>query len=234
VTYDYDSDGPGTPSNFGKSKSGSCTYEVRFKTADDGGKTNKVELYRSENKSFTADAGTRVGSTGIGSNQNGQINDTPSDCGKTYYYVIRAFDSIGNGSGLIGDRDVTYNTTYVTTGSTTTTLTTEQGALLAAAGTNLSGRSAAGTVTTGENAEEAQKTEESPAPQSSPSIDGGTATQEEGKVLGAQTNTLGEFAQNAAKKIFSPIGIAVVIGLIVLTGVFSYVRSKQSGKKTDW
>lgn len=101
-TVDYKTSGPGTPSNYIKDHVSSCQYKISFKTADDG-KTSKVEVYRSTNTSFNLDSGTRVGTVSIGPNSDGSFTDTVPDCGATYYYVIRAFDSAGNGSGTVGD-----------------------------------------------------------------------------------------------------------------------------------
>lgn len=103
VTVEYKSSAPGVPGNYGKEQLGSCQYKITFKTADDGGRTSRVEIYRSDQTTFTADSGTRVGSVGIGSNLEGSFIDTVPDCGKGYYYVIRAFDGAGNASGITGD-----------------------------------------------------------------------------------------------------------------------------------
>lgn len=117
-TVDYNTSGPGTPTNYSKEKISSCTYRVKFKTADDGGKTVKAELYRSTNTSFSVDSGTKVDSINIGSNTEGQFENTVPDCDKTYYYAIRAFDSSGNGSGVVSDSVTTVTTTTVTSSST--------------------------------------------------------------------------------------------------------------------
>src|SRR3990167_1571684 len=65
----YNTDGPGDPRDYQKNKTNSCEYTIHFKTADDAGKTVKVEVYRSENMSFNTDSGTRVGTVGAGSNE---------------------------------------------------------------------------------------------------------------------------------------------------------------------
>ena len=116
VAVDYNTSGPGTPSNYSKDHISSCQNKISFRTSDDGGKTVKVEIYRNENTSFGVDPSNRVGTVGIGSNTDGSFTDTVPDCNKTYYYVIRAFDIYGNGSGVIGDSVVT-----VATSSTTST-----------------------------------------------------------------------------------------------------------------
>ncbi len=103
ASVDYSFSGPETPTDYSKNRSSSCQYQINFHTANDSGKTVKVEIYRSENASFTADSGTKAGEVGIGSNADGSFTDSIPDCNKNYYYVIRAFDASGNGSGLRGD-----------------------------------------------------------------------------------------------------------------------------------
>lgn len=116
VTVDYNTSGPGTPSEYSKDHPSSCQYKISFKTADDSGKTVKVELYRSVNTSFNADSGSRSQTMGIGSNTSATFTDTVPDCNTTYYYAIRAFDSAGNGSGLVGDSQ-TVTTVITPTGT---------------------------------------------------------------------------------------------------------------------
>jgi len=121
VSLDYKTSGPGTPSNYRKEWLNSgCDYKIHFKTADDEGKTVKVELYRADITDFILDNGSRVASVNIGSNQESSITNSVPDCSKSYYYVLRAFDDAGNGSGTIGD-SVTITTTSTTIGTTTTT-----------------------------------------------------------------------------------------------------------------
>ena len=131
VTVVYNTEGPGDPREYSKSKPSACEYKIHFKTADDAGKTVKVEIYRSENTSFSADAGTRVSTVNVGSNT--ERDETISGtCDKTYYFAVRAFDSAGNGSNIVGDSEthVTITLRSTTTTSTTTTggvTTTETG-----------------------------------------------------------------------------------------------------------
>lgn len=121
VTVDYNTSGPGTPSDYNKEQTNSCTFKLKYKTADDDGKTVKVEFYRSDHTSFAADSGSVFATQAIGSNTTGEISNTVPDCAKTYYYVLRAFDSAGNGSGLVGD---SFTTTTTTTTTSTTSPTT--------------------------------------------------------------------------------------------------------------
>lgn len=197
------SSGPGTPSNFSKDRIDSCQYKISYKTADDGGKTVKVELYRSDNQTFTADSGTRVDTHTIGSNTTDSFTNSVPDCNKEYFYVLRAFDSFGNGSGLVGDSSVTITTT---TGATTTTA----GATAPAAGAIVLA-SNPGAETLGQQAEEITASEED-------------KTQEE--VKGVQTKEtpsakLGETA--ISLKNLALLGIPVII---IATIVF-YVYSKR-------
>lgn len=120
---DYNTSGPGTPTNYLKEGPNACQYKISFKTADDGGKTVKVEIYRSENTSFNLDAGTRVATIAIGSNASHTHTDNLPDCSKTYYYALRAFDSAGNGSGVIGDSVINVTTISSGTSGSTTSLT---------------------------------------------------------------------------------------------------------------
>lgn len=114
TTVVYNTDGPGDPKDYNKIKVGNCTYTIHFKTAADGGKTVKTEVYRSENTSFNADNGTRVGTINGGSDEAHDFpNDVP-DCNKTYYFAVRSFDSAGNGSGVVGDSQTVTHLTTIT------------------------------------------------------------------------------------------------------------------------
>lgn len=118
ATVAYNTSGPDTPTNYSKEQVSSCIWRIKFKTANDGGKTVKVEVYRSSATSFNADGGTRVATVSIGSNTDGSADISSPDCSKTYYFAIRAFDSAGNGSGVVGD-SVTNVTTTAPTASPT-------------------------------------------------------------------------------------------------------------------
>lgn len=105
----YDTEGPDRPVSYTKEHPWACRYTIKFKTADDGGKTAWVEIFGSKSTSFSTDNGTRIGSVGIGSNQEGSLNHdlAGDDCNQVWYYVIRAFDSVGNQSTHLGDEVVT-------------------------------------------------------------------------------------------------------------------------------
>jgi len=125
----YNNEGPGDPTGYSKERTNVCDYKIKFHTADDGGKTTKVEIYRSENKSFGVDSGSRVDTITIGSNTDGQSITTPPSCSKDYYFGIRAFDSAGNGSNVVGDSIVKFTTTTTSTTTTAGTSPTAQGAI---------------------------------------------------------------------------------------------------------
>ncbi len=193
VTVIYNNDSPGDPRNYSKNKISGCTYEIKFTSAEDNGKTVKVEVYRSTDTSFTADNGSRVAEEWMGSNTDRTIHNDVPDCNKTYYYAVRAFSGSGAGSGLVGDQEIKW------INSTTTTSTTQaggQGAIPVRRGT-ISGIE--------ENVKDA-----SPA----------TSASESGTILGqeneAEKPNQGSLLSRLAQ--ISPV-IWVILGLITLIGV---------------
>lgn len=113
VQVNYDTNGPGTPGGYSKEHPSICRWVIHFHTAADNGVTQRVEIYSSDQTTFNTDSGTRVGTVMIGSDQDGSFtHDRASDCDRTWYYVIRAFDSVGNQSDYVGDSVV--NVTTVT------------------------------------------------------------------------------------------------------------------------
>lgn len=135
VSTNFTRSGPGTPTNYSKSQPTSCSNKISFHTADDGGKTVKVEVYRSTSTSFGADGSTKIGTVSIGSNLDGNYTDNVPDCNATYFYAIRAFDSAGNGSGVVGDSQT------VTVVTTTTGASGTAGAIPAGTNGNVLGAS---------------------------------------------------------------------------------------------
>lgn len=206
VSVDVKTGGPGTPGNYSKDKITACEYKVHFKTADDGGKTVKVEIYRSENKSFDANSGTRVGTINIGSNTNHDFIQSVPDCNKVYYYAVRAFDSAGNGSGVVGDSEsvVTINTI-----NPTTTTQQQAGAIPVAAANQES------SVTSGSEAETTGEPSVSPAEGESDEANAVPADAEQG-VQGASTSSMG-----------SVTTWLTVVGVIILAIiVYLFVRRR--------
>lgn len=103
ISVNYSNTNPGTPSGYSKTPTETCNYQITFKTADDDGRTTKVEIYRSDKQSFSADSSSIIDTISIGSNQDVEYNTSVPDCGKTYYFAVQAFNSAGNGSALVGD-----------------------------------------------------------------------------------------------------------------------------------
>lgn len=127
VSVDFNTSGPGAPTNFSKDRPTSCQYKIKFRTADDGGKTVKARLYRADSTSSDPTSTSEVAAVNIGSNTDGEFTDTVPDCTKNYYYAVRAFDSAGNASGVVGDS--------INIGTTTTTTTAQQQGAIPVGGT---------------------------------------------------------------------------------------------------
>ena len=107
VTVEVIGGSPKTPVKYNRNEK-DCF--VTFTTADDGGQTTKIALYKSKEVSFIADETTKINEIAIGSNASGTITDPSPSCGKDYFYVIRAFNKADVGSGFIGDEDVKVET----------------------------------------------------------------------------------------------------------------------------
>jgi len=105
VTVAYDTQGPERPVSFSKERPWACRYVIHFKTAADNGNTKSVEIFGSKDRSFNTDNSTRLGGVSIGSDEEGTYNFdmVGDDCNEEWYFVIRAFDSVGNQSAHIGD-----------------------------------------------------------------------------------------------------------------------------------
>lgn len=199
ATIQYNTVGPDTPSEYQKEKVSSCQYKISFKTGNDSGRTVKVEVYRSENTTFTADSGTRVETITIGSNEFKSINNDIPDCNKTYYYAVRAFDSAGNGSGLIGDSEIT-----VIGGTTTTTTVSTASPTSAIPVTEPTG------IVLGEEEGQTGESAES-SPESTEMV---TPTPE---VLGERTNRL-----------LLNLGL-IVLGIMLIYAVVKTLKKKKQG-----
>lgn len=114
---------PGAPTNYDRDDEG-CT--VTFNTANDGGLTKKVVLYRSTEAKFVADNSTKVQEGNFESNVSGSLTDPNGNC-DDYFYAIQAVSEAGIGSSFVGDVDVdtetetrtrtVYDETIVYTGS---------------------------------------------------------------------------------------------------------------------
>ncbi|MBI5127730.1 hypothetical protein HZA76_04725 [Candidatus Roizmanbacteria bacterium] len=200
ISVGYNTQGdPTPPSNYKKEKISSCQYRITFRTADDG-LTTRVEIYRSENTSFNLDGGTRVGDISIGPNQDGTFEEAVPDCNKTYYYVIRSFNSSGNPSGPVGD-------SAVTVGANTTT----EGGAIPVEGVSLPGGGTGGGEVLGEEAKEGETT-----PTTKPEV-------VEVKDKGVTGVVKG--AADFVKK--NPWPLLILIVVVVGLGVYVYLRRKN-------
>lgn len=207
VSVEYrNSTGPDTPGNYSKDKTSSCEYTIKFKTANDG-KTSKVKIYRSDQTSFTADASTEVGTVNIGPNLESSFTNSVPDCGKTYYFAIRAFDDLGNGSGTAGD---SITTTVITEGTTQTTTQTTQASLTGGAIPVSSSQVGQGDIL-------------------------GEQTATDGAVLGEEGSTPSASpaaSSSASTGIFTKKNIfwAAILGVAVLLAYQTYKKLKKSSK----
>lgn len=103
---------PGTPHSYDRNDT-ACQNIITFTTADDGGKTVKVELFHSFSTTFTADASTKVAEQAIGSNVAGSFTQPAPECSNDTFYALRAVDAFGHGSSFVGDKDVHVDTRTV-------------------------------------------------------------------------------------------------------------------------
>lgn len=214
VTVDYlNVSGPGTPTAYTKDRAGACEYKVRFKTADDSGRTTRVEVYRSSSTTFTADSDTRIENIATTSNKEHSIQSNVSDCSKTYYFAVRAFDQFGNGSDVVGDQEIRVTVVGGTTtgGGTTTT----GGGAVAVAGTGNQTNPTAQPTGTGDvqGATEDEEATDSPG---------------EDDVLGAVTGS--PLRMPLPSNTTFVIGIALLVFGVILVS-YVYIAKKTSRKR---
>ncbi len=221
VSLDVNTTGPGTPTQYSKSSGPGCIYRISFKTADDG-ETSYVELYRSDQKSFGINTSTRVESVAVGPNTFKTIDNSLPECGKTYYYALRAFNAEGVPSGVVGDAEITIISTSTTTsGGTTTTTGQTGGAIPVAGGAQVGqpgeGGAAGGEGTTGEEGAGEGATEEGAGEESAPTQEE-VNQGDEGTVLGIQTG------------LSKPMLYALGAGILGLLGILGYAAYKRYQK----
>lgn len=200
VSVTVNTSAPGTPTYIGKDKTSACTYRIKFKTADDAGKTVKVEIYRADTTSFNVDGGSLRGTVTIGSNTEGHYDDTLVNCDTVFYYAIRAFDSIGNGSGVVGDSEITINNIE----NPLTVTGNQTGAIALGSGGQVLG--AQDGDTNGDGVVDSKDKSQTPS--------GG-----EKDVLGDDDGTL-----------TSPKNLVLGLGLLVLVGIIGYILYQRSKK----
>ncbi|MEI7749771.1 MAG: VWA domain-containing protein [Candidatus Moraniibacteriota bacterium] len=174
IPVKIDISAPGMPTNYARLDPDACNKTISFTTANDGGETATVELYRSTSLSFIADASTLVATKAITSNIAGAISDTiATDCNLTYYYALRAVDADGNGSGFVGDSNVNVTNETKTRHKTRTVV--------------VPGNNGAGTVTLNPGAAGQGGAAGNGTEQVNGAVEGAQAGNEQGTVKGAET-----------------------------------------------
>lgn len=195
--------GPGTPTNYKKTKVTDCRNNIQAVTADDG-KTVRVEIYRSKEKFYTADAVTRVANIAIGPNKRLNYTDTEPNCDETYYYSARTFDALGNGSGIVADERTVVRTAG---GGTRIITTTVGGGAIPTAGETVA--EVSGTAGTVEGA------------QTPPSEEQVGPTAEEGQILGEET------AAEESKNFFQKHPLYTALGILIILFIIYYVAIRK-------
>src|SRR5690606_25697870 len=100
-----DTTGPRLVTNYEKEKN-ACDYTITFTTANNG-QTSKVQIFRSTEKSFTANASTLVVELPATPNQDISYTDTVPNCDLEYFYAVRSVDDANNSSPFVADTLVT-------------------------------------------------------------------------------------------------------------------------------
>jgi uncharacterized repeat protein (TIGR01451 family) len=104
--------GPAPVVNYTKTVA-SCTNNLQFTTANDG-QTTKIQIFRSDKATFTADSSTLIKEITAGPNQLVTYSDTQPVCGQTYFYAVRALDIADNTSTFVTDKTVVVTLVPVT------------------------------------------------------------------------------------------------------------------------
>ena len=120
VTVEVDLTKPSVVEGYSK-KQGECTYTLSFKSS-----TPRVQIFRSEKQTFTANESTLITKPYLSVTPNTVTTYTDSNlpnCNKTYYYAIRSIDEFNNVSPLVTDEVVVVTPA---TGTTATEATVAQ------------------------------------------------------------------------------------------------------------
>jgi hypothetical protein len=115
VSVVYDNTAPERPKYIEKDKKNSCKYEIEFKTHDEGD-TSYVKVYRDDEKDdLDVNSGTEIRTFYIGPDEKLDFTDelSGSECSKTPYYAIVAFDDAGNASDVRAEKVVEKVTVYI-------------------------------------------------------------------------------------------------------------------------
>ena len=210
VSVYYDGEGPDKPKYIEKNKTGSCTYEIEFKTANDG-ETSYVEVYRDFDTEINVNDSTKIRTITIGPDEKDSFDQTlsGSECDDTPYYAVRAFDSAGNASDVRAEEVVT-KITVEKEGKTTESTTEEVlGAIEVVGGAEIGGAA----TTEGATAEETT---------------GPLVEEEVPEVLGEQTVKPASVAKTLFK---SPLFWVVMVLALLLVSLGVYKKSQENEKR---
>lgn len=99
VSVLYDGEGPERPKRIDVNKENSCKWEVEVETHADGD-TAYIEVYAWNEKKFDLNNTTRIETINVGPDEEVEFDHEVygSECGKTLYFAVRAFDAAGNAS----------------------------------------------------------------------------------------------------------------------------------------
>ncbi len=210
---------PGAPHSYNRNDT-SCQNIITFTTADDGGKTVKVELFRSFSTTFTADASTKVAEQAIGSNVAGSFTQPAPECSNDAFYALRAVDAFGHGSSFVGDKDVHVDTRTVQT--TRTTTATLPGGTATTSGAIPVTSDGAGAAVQG-------------ATTSDEAVAGAESEEAEGAVLGEATEeSMGTVEEVSAWMEEHPWQAAVAVFVGLMLGYYAYqLYRRKHDQSTD-
>ncbi len=206
---------PGTPYNYSRTDT-ACQHTIGFTTANDGGKTVKVVLYRSASTTFTADASTKVDEQAVGSSVTGSFVEGAPGCSDDWFYALQAVDVNGNGSAFVGDVNVTVRK-YTVTHRKTKTVTLPGGTSTAPAIAVAPGTSGVGEVQGAETVNETEAT-----------VSGEKEERGAGSVLGEMSEATGEDDESGFDLFKNhPWRSLFIAFILLLLGYYGYQYSQK-------
>ncbi|MDD3679533.1 MAG: hypothetical protein PHX72_01615 [Candidatus Shapirobacteria bacterium] len=102
VSVIIDRKSPEKVTDYKKERVGETAYRLSWTNPDDDD-FYRVFIYRSQDKSFTADSGTKVGEAGGTPGEKMTWENSSLEKNTTYYYALRVIDRAGNSSSLVTD-----------------------------------------------------------------------------------------------------------------------------------
>ncbi len=118
-SFNVDFTAPNPVADYHKERKDAYVYKICWKNPDNDD-FNRVIVYRSDKKEFTADSSTQITEVGGTKNEQKCFEDNIPE-NKDYYYVTRTVDHAGNASSVVGDSEVTQATVLGTTVTATPT-----------------------------------------------------------------------------------------------------------------